>query len=269
MQIDKYLERIKTKASKHIDFSFLDTLHKNHLLSVPFENLDVRLGREIKLNVDSLFNKVISQNRGGLCFELNYLFAWLLAELGFQVRIAASSVYDSEINRFEDGFDHMVLLVQLDQKYLVDVGFGDCFRSPVSLSGDPTEDISGKYRVYNLNQSDEYYFLQKQDQSEWKYVYKFSTENREAKDFYRYLNHVTTSPQSYHKIHTLCSIATVSGRVTLTDQNLTMTNNGTKIKSEITTDEEFINCLDHYFSINVPGLNKLLQLMFTTRRSCS
>ena len=70
-------------------------LHEAHLLAVPFENLDIHLGREIVLDVASLWTKIIEQNRGGFCYELNGLFALLLRALGFQVDMLSAAVASS------------------------------------------------------------------------------------------------------------------------------------------------------------------------------
>lgn len=256
MKIEKYLQRINTAYLNCEDFEYLKRLHENHLLSIPFENMDVRLGAELKLDFEHLYNKIVVHNRGGLCFELNYLFSWLLASLGYRVRIAAASVFDPKIGEFENGFDHMVLLVQLSHTYLVDVGFGDCFRIPIALTGDPIEDISGTYRIRKMQSEEAFYCLQKHNHNMWNNVYKFTTQRRGISDFHQYLKHVTTSPQSYHANHTLCSIATTSGRVTLTDFNLTITENRNKKKTEIDTDEEFENLLNHHFNVKIEGLSK-------------
>jgi len=67
-------------------------LHEAHLLAVPFENLDIVLGRAIVLDEASLWTKIVDHHRGGFCYELNGLFALLLRALGFQVDLLSAAV---------------------------------------------------------------------------------------------------------------------------------------------------------------------------------
>src|SRR5207237_7019105 len=79
--IDRYLARVGLDGS---DLS-LATLHRAHVEHIPYENLDVRLGREIRLDVDSLVDKLVDRRRGGYCYEHNTLFAHVLESLGYSV----------------------------------------------------------------------------------------------------------------------------------------------------------------------------------------
>ena len=82
------------------------------MLNVPFENLDIGLKRPIHLTEEALWNKIIVQKRGGFCYELNGLFAWLLKEIGFDVTYLNARVYNREGEPGID-FDHLALLVQI------------------------------------------------------------------------------------------------------------------------------------------------------------
>jgi arylamine N-acetyltransferase len=114
---------------------------------IPFENLDIHQGKKIVLEENRIYEKIVINGRGGFCFELNGLFCWLLRSLGFSVSMVSSQVYRSAEDMFTPQFDHMVLLVNLEKAYLVDVGFGDTFRNPIALPDGIVEDISGTYRV--------------------------------------------------------------------------------------------------------------------------
>ena len=70
----------------------LRALHKAHMLAVPFENLDIHLGRPIVLDEDRLYRKIVGERRGGFCYELNGLFAALLRELGYEVTLLSARV---------------------------------------------------------------------------------------------------------------------------------------------------------------------------------
>jgi N-hydroxyarylamine O-acetyltransferase len=77
MDITPYLKRIDYSGSLGLTAEVLNGLHYAHLLAVPFENLDIHLGHPILLNEDQLFDKIVTQRRGGFCYELNESFTAL------------------------------------------------------------------------------------------------------------------------------------------------------------------------------------------------
>jgi N-hydroxyarylamine O-acetyltransferase len=114
--IERYFARVGLDGSD----SSLAVLQRAHVRSIPFENLDVRLGREIRLDIDSLVAKLVDRRRGGYCFEQNTLYAAVLEALGYTVTRCLGRV------RLGDALSprpatHMVLLVD---GLLIDVGFG-------------------------------------------------------------------------------------------------------------------------------------------------
>ena len=88
--ISNYLNRIGFNRKPGVNIESLKALHKAHLFSVPFENLDIQNGVKLNLNTDHLFQKVVKNKRGGFCYELNSLFCWLLTEIGFDSRMVAA-----------------------------------------------------------------------------------------------------------------------------------------------------------------------------------
>ncbi len=95
-----------------------------HLLAVPFENLSIHAQQPIVLEDTALFTKIVERRRGGFCYEANGLFAALLREMGFDVAMLSAGVARAE-GGFGPDFDHMALMITLEQRWLVDVGFGD------------------------------------------------------------------------------------------------------------------------------------------------
>jgi len=131
-QLGAYFAKIEFDRLPDVSLKTLFALHRAHLRHITYENLDVQLGREVSLDLDKVFDKLVVRRRGGWCFEMNHLFAWALREIGFDVRMVCGAV-----NRAESGdaaaFNHMVLLVELDQTYVADVGFGNGFLEPLPL----------------------------------------------------------------------------------------------------------------------------------------
>jgi len=110
MDLISYLEHIHYTQPVKPDADTLRGLQRAHLQKVPFENLDIGLKRIIHINEPAIWNKVMVNGRGGFCYELNGLFAWLLKQVGFEVTYLNARVYNSEGNLGID-FDHLALLV--------------------------------------------------------------------------------------------------------------------------------------------------------------
>lgn len=102
----------------------LRRIHRTHALTLPFENLDIVLGRGIDLTVEVVQDKMLRNGRGGYCYEQNMLLAALLERLGYPVdRLLARPLLDmpKPIPR-----THLALRVEADGRdFLADVGFGD------------------------------------------------------------------------------------------------------------------------------------------------
>ena len=90
LDLDAYLARIGYHGPRHASREVLVALHEAHQASIPFENLDILLGREISLELDALQRKLVSGRRGGYCFEQNTLFRAVLEALGFRVTSLAA-----------------------------------------------------------------------------------------------------------------------------------------------------------------------------------
>lgn len=127
----RYLARIGFRATPTIDRDTLEALQRAHLTAVPFENLHVFFRRGVDTSPQWSIPKIVDEGRGGWCYELNGAFAVLLESLGFPVtRLGATVLLDDVV---DPGPDHLVLRVDLDRPYLVDVGFGDSYIRPLLL----------------------------------------------------------------------------------------------------------------------------------------
>lgn len=131
----RYLRRIGIDATDEadlaVDIATLTRLQQAHLSTVPFENLHVYRRNPVRTDLAWSLNKVVDQRRGGWCFELNGAFAALLTALGFEVlRLGAAVLLAGPTTII----DHLTLEVQLDEPWLVDVGFGESFTRPLPLN---------------------------------------------------------------------------------------------------------------------------------------
>src|SRR2546427_9779537 len=132
MESKTYMERIGYRGPLRPSVEVLRKLHRRHMLSVPFENLDIHLGRPIILSGNAFYDKIVKHRRGGFCYELNGSFASLLKKLGFKVSMLSARVARKG-GGFSPDFDHMTLMVQLKEPWLAHVGFGDSFTEPKRL----------------------------------------------------------------------------------------------------------------------------------------
>jgi N-hydroxyarylamine O-acetyltransferase len=146
--LDAYLRRIELALPARRDLAALSALHAAHVNAIPFENLDILLGRDIRIDLGHVVAKLIGARRGGYCFEQNTLFLAVLRELGIaaipmEARVRAGTA--TTLPR-----THMVLRVDVDgQRWLADVGFGaEGPSGPVPMNGEVTTLAAGlAYRV--------------------------------------------------------------------------------------------------------------------------
>lgn len=249
LSIEKYLERIGINKIDKPSLKFLSELQLAHLYSIPFEDLDIPHRDRIILDLKRIYNKIIPTKRGGFCYELNGLFHWLLTQLGFKVDMLSARVFNHQKQELGPEFDHLTLIVHLDKSYLTDVGFGDSFRKPIEMPKGECKDISGYYRVYKINETK--YELRKFEDGEWKLQYVFSTIPRDFLDYSEMCAFQQDSQTSHFRTRMKCTIATPTGRITLTDSSLTITDNGNKHKKIIETETEFHKILFDYFGITL------------------
>jgi N-hydroxyarylamine O-acetyltransferase len=245
LDIDRYLARIRYQGSLRPTVATLHALHEAHILAVPFENLDIGLGRAIKLDQDSLWEKIVERRRGGFCYELNGMFALLLRELGFRVELLSAGVANGS-GSFNPDFDHLTLLVHLEEDWLADVGFGESFRLPLRLQPDLAQDQEwGRYRL--ARDGEDWLFEEWRDA--WKPGYRFTLQSRTMSDFSARCLYHQTSPASHFTQHNTCSLATSSGRITLSDMRLITTRHGTREERRVMDQEEYRALLLEHFDI--------------------
>ncbi len=134
MNKKSYLNRIGIeKTDVAADLENLKFLQRRHLLTVPFENLDIPWKRPIDLDGNRFYEKIVKEKRGGFCYELNGLFYELLQEIGFQSKMISARVGD-EAGKFSAEYDHLAIITQIgDDEYLVDVGFGKFTAEPLKF----------------------------------------------------------------------------------------------------------------------------------------
>jgi N-hydroxyarylamine O-acetyltransferase len=242
-----YLDRIGYTGPTIPNAENLRAIHRAHLLTVPFENLDIALGRKIVCEEEAYLRQIVDNKRGGFCYQMNGAFAALLRALGFRVTLLSARV-----NR-EDGspgpeFDHLALRVDLEEPWLADVGFGDSFVEPLRLqTGIEQAQHGRKFRIVHHNDA----FLMERDESDgiWRSQFSFTLQPRRLEDFAPMCHYHQTSPESPFTRKRVCTKATPNGRITLADSKLVFTRNGKKKEQSIGSEEEWQAALKKHFNI--------------------
>jgi N-hydroxyarylamine O-acetyltransferase len=250
MNTKAYLKRIGYNGPTRPSPNVLRKLHKRHLLSIPFENLDVHLHKPIVLSEAAFYDKIIKHHRGGFCYELNGSFGSLLRNLGFKVSMLSARVAGKD-GGFSPDFDHMTLLVKLNEPWLADVGFGDSFTEPKRLDMRGPQTDHGK--DYRFTLRDRWTLLSRRTKGNgpWEPQYLFSLRPRRLEDFAPRCRWQQTSPRSHFRKGRLCTRLTSNGRLTLTDTKFVVTRGNKKVERPLKKPEEFAALLRRHFGIDL------------------
>jgi N-hydroxyarylamine O-acetyltransferase len=150
MDCNAYLKRIGHSGNPRKDLTTLRQLQRAHLEHIPFENLDVQLGRRVTLSPEDAYTKLVTDGRGGWCYEMNGLFLWALVSIGFRATPMTAAMLRAQRGASAIG-THLTLRVELDQPYLVDVGLADSLEEPVPLREGLHELQRGLVRLERLD----------------------------------------------------------------------------------------------------------------------
>ncbi len=255
LDLGAYLARIGLDGAFEPSAATLNLLHVAHLRHIPFENLDVRLGRAIRLDVPSLQEKLVHARRGGYCFEQNTLFAAALLALGFTVDALEARVRPPDVSAALPR-THMALRVQADgRSWLADVGFGgDGPIKPVALQDEAIDPEDVAYRV--VKESEDIRVLQIRAPGGWRDLYAFSLTPALAVDL-EVANHFTsTHPRSIFVRTLTVQLSRIEARHMLRGQSYSVRSTNGELTRELTI-ESLPDLLRETFGIEVPATDVL------------
>lgn len=256
MEINGYLRRIGSAGILKSDLDTLRELQYKHVTAIPFETLDIHNQIPIILQVNLLYQKVIRENRGGYCYELNILFHHLLSLIGFDVNLVSGRLHHGN-NRYGHEFEHMALTVGLGgRNWLVDVGYGDFSLVPLAIiPGRIQTDGRNLYQIIDRIQVDGEAYLgiarwnaSKQD---FKTDYIFSLTPRVAADFAGMNNFHQTSQESHFARSVICTMPTAEGRITMINNKLVRKENGKRYVRIIQNEDHRDQLLEKYFHMDM------------------
>ena len=225
-----------------------------HMLAVPFENLDIHAGTEIRLDTERIYQKVVENRRGGFCYELNGLFYDLLVGLGYEVRRISARVHSTERQAYGEEYDHLALIATIGGKeYITDVGYGEFLLCPLAFELDiEQQDSRGAMYVIRTH-SEGYFRIEKRVEDRWKPEYIFKPETRAYHEFVPMCNYQQYDPTSYFQKQKLISQLTETGRITLTSSKLKIQEQGSITEHQVNSEEEFDQFLQAHFNIKLSG----------------
>ncbi|MFT6707903.1 MAG: arylamine N-acetyltransferase, partial [Flavobacteriales bacterium] len=213
-EIAKYLSRMKIDDCNP-NLEGLTKLQEHHMENIPFENLDIVVGRNIALDYPHLFDKVVIKKRGGYCFELNTLYAELLKSLDFSPKPVLGRVWLSN-PKGTPPRNHLAHLVDLGGKtYVTDVGFaGLITRIPLDINVTaPVNDKDGLVRVVPI--ADHQFMIQRQTEKGWTNLYSFENVEISEEDIHISNYYMSTHPKSHFCCHKFVGKNTKEGRIGL------------------------------------------------------
>ncbi len=249
LDLGAYLSRIGHDGPVEPTVECLEALHLAHVTSIPFENLDILLGRPIRLDLESLQGKLVRENRGGYCFEHNTLFAAVLEAIGFRVVRLAARV---RLGRTDvTARTHMVLRVEAESSaWLADVGFGGgSILRPVALEPGPVaEQFGWRFRLVDDGAAR---VLQAERPRGWLDYYAFTFEPQHPVD-YEVANHYTsTHPSSPFTQTVTAQLSSPERSLVLRGRTLTEITPTGETSVEVAA-EELFDLLETRFALALP-----------------
>lgn len=246
---NSYLARIGFTGPTEANLDTLRRLHLSHLRTVPFENLDISLGRKIVCEESRFLHKIVDLRRGGFCYELNGAFAALLRALGYNVTLLSARVSRADGSASPE-FDHLALRVDLEEPWLVDVGFGDSFLEPLRLKAEIEQEQHR--RKFRITEADGIMIVQRSEATgQWRPQYQFTLAPRQLTDFAPMCHYHQTSPDSHFTQQRICTLATPDGRITLSDLKFIRTTNGVREERLLSDEQEWRAILEKDFGVKL------------------
>ena len=251
VKLDAYLARVGYAGRLDPTIETLRGIHFAHATQIPFENLDILLGRPIALDLQSLQAKLVDNGRGGYCFEQNTLFAAVLESLGFAVtRLAARVRFGSSAIRPRS---HMLLSVEIDGgAWLADVGFGgEGLLLPIRLDQhDKVEQGAWTFRVKVEGTT---HVLQSLHVDGWFDLYAFTREPQYPVDFVVSNHFTSTYPRSPFVQSLVVQRTGPDLRWSLRNRVLTEQRPDRSVTSALSDDDALLTTLADVFELHFPA----------------
>lgn len=247
--LDAYCRRIGLAvAPVCADVEGLAAVQRAHRFAIPFENLDIPLGRGISLDPDTVFDKLVTRRRGGYCFEQNQLFLAALHALGFVARPLLARV-----RLLTEGIPprtHTLNLVTLDGRgWIADAGFGGSFTPPMPLEAGTVAQSPDGAR-HRLTMDETHGWLLERDGGEgWAGQYSFALDRVWPADLIAANHWTSTAPGTRFTTLRVASMALATGSAGLIDTRLTLRAGGAAQVINLANATEYRAVLAEHFGL--------------------
>lgn len=268
-KVGRYLLRINFRKPLKANLNTLKSLHRQHLLHVPFENLDVHFRRPFDLAPANVYDKVVNRKRGGFCYEVNSLFNDLLRSAGFKTKIISGRVI-TDAGQQGPEYDHMAIIVSLDDKeFIADVGFGDLFIEPIEVNSGVQFDGRNYFKIVAGNDlqkdENECAIYMSPDNVHFHKKYTFTLAETPVNLFEAPCREKQVSPDSHFVKNTICTQLTEEGRITVYNEKFTETVGDQKMQSLISNDVQLKEILKKRFGILMTAFLLITSFAFGQR----
>lgn len=258
VNLNAYFERIGFAGSIAPTLATLEMLHALHPAAIPFENLSPLMGEAVALDQASLEKKLLTERRGGYCFEHNLLFMRILQDLDYNVRPLLGRVLWTNPGGAGSPPSHLLLLVEINgQNYIADVGFGGLsLTTPLRLRADVEQKTP--HETFRLIGGDPDWVLEAKIGEDWRAVYAFNLDSVSEADIGPINQTVSTDPASPFTHELRVALAPGGSRIKLHNTGLTIQPvDGEAEKREIASMETLRSVLTETFGITLPSDERL------------
>ena len=250
--IEEYLSRIGYVGSRAPTLATLHGVVRAHVQTIPFENLDVLLGRPIELEPEALFAKLVVAKRGGYCFEQNALLLEMLRALGFVANPLSARVRYQRPREYTPARTHLLVRVELEESWLADVGVGAMSPTAALRLAEEGEQATPHEPRRLLRENGRIYHQVKLA-GEWADVAELTLEEMPPIDRVVANWYTSTHPGSHFKNRLIVARATRDGRITLLNDELSVRGpDGVAAKTKVESPEHLVDLLGRHFAIALP-----------------
>lgn len=247
MDIDAYLARIGYAGPREPTLENLRAMHAAHFRSVPFETVDIHLGRPIRIGEDAQFDKIVVQGRGGWCHEINGLWVRALRQLGYRADLLNGRVLIN--GRLTPPFSHETVLVHFDEPWLSDVDMSSRSAGPLRLHEAGWQIYDE--RRYVFDNDGDHWFLHEREPGMQDLLMIFTLQPHDFADFEPTCDWQQTSADSHFTWQPVATIPTPRGRAHLIGMTLMTIEEGIRSERILDSDAERDQVLAETFGIRL------------------
>lgn len=256
MQLKAYFERIGWSGAAEPTLDTLGALLRAHNHNVPFENLDVLLGKTLTTRVEDAYEKIVNRRGGGWCYEQNGLFGWALAQIGFDVTRVAAAVMRAQRGPTSHA-SHLALLVSVpgdETRWLVDVGFGGSLLRPIPLK--ECADYHAPFTI-GLRQLDDDFWQFREKAGEDEFSFDFRDLPADEQALSERCEYLRTSSESGFVQNLVCQLRGPDSHRVLRGRVISLVTSGGTRKRVLESADELVAALNDDFKLVAPEAAEL------------